>query len=251
MLGSAQIRVEHRGEVWVVSGDYKRDPDPTCADFEVVPCHTFITESTFGLPLYRWPEPSAVFNDMLAWWRRNQAEGRTSVLYAYSIGKAQRLLAGLHPGPGPFLAHQSILDALPVYRAEGIRLPAVELATEARCREAQGEAILLTPPGAAISEWLQHGDPFAFGSASGWMLAHHARRKKVGEKGFVLSDHVDWPALLRTVGETGAERVLVTHGFIEPVVRWFQEHGLEAAPLEPPHAAERLSNPGESPEALA
>lgn len=250
MLGSAQIRIEHRGEIWVVSGDYKRDPDPTCADFEVVPCHTFITESTFGLPLYRWPESAGVFLEMQNWWRRNQSDGRTSVLYAYSIGKAQRLLAGLQPGPGPFLAHQAILDALPAYRTEGVRLPDVELATETRCHEARGQAILLTPPGPAVPQWLAGDDRFAFGMASGWMLPHHVRRKKAGERGFVLSDHVDWPALLRTVRETGAERLLVTHGFVGPVVRWFREQGMEAEPLEPGQRPYGAPSPEDLPNVL-
>src|SRR5215212_2870433 len=92
ILGSAQVRLEHRGEVWVVSGDYKLDPDPTCAPFEPVRCHTLVTESTFGLPIYRWPPQSETFAEMRAWWRENAEHGRASLVYAYALGKAQRVL---------------------------------------------------------------------------------------------------------------------------------------------------------------
>lgn len=103
ILGSAQVRLEYRGEVWVVSGDYKTDPDPTCAPWEPVRCHTFITESTFGLPIYRWPSQQQVFAEINAWWAANAAAGQVSLLCAYALGKAQRLLAGLDPSIGPIL----------------------------------------------------------------------------------------------------------------------------------------------------
>ena len=146
VLGSAQIRLEHQGEVWVVSGDYKRQADPTCAAFEPVRCHTFVTESTFGLPIYRWPTPGLVFDEINAWWRANREQGRTSVLFGYSLGKAQRLLAGVDPAVGPIFVHEAVRQFLPAYAAAGVRLPATDLATAEKVSAARGEALVIAPP---------------------------------------------------------------------------------------------------------
>lgn len=232
ILGSSQVRVEHGGEVWVVSGDYKTDPDPTATPFEALRCHTFVTESTFGLPIYRWPPQLEVLRDINAWWRGNQQAGKTSLLYGYALGKAQRLLAGLDPGIGPILTHGAVQRMTAVYRAAGVRLPPTTHAGSVDRRSDWSRAIILAPPSADGSRWTRRFGAQATGFASGWMLVRGARRRRSLDRGFPLSDHVDWPSLLAAVDATGAERVWVTHGFTGPVVRWLQERGLDASAIQ-------------------
>lgn len=228
IMGSSQVRLEHRGEVWVVSGDYKVEPDPTCAPFESVRCHTFVTESTFGLPVYRWPAQREVFDAIHAWWRANQADGRTSLLLGYALGKAQRLLAGLDPSVGPILTHGAVEQMAALYRAEGIALPATVHALAADRSDDWSRAIVVAPPGTEQTSWGRRFGDAATAMASGWMRVRGARRRRGVERGFTLSDHADWPGLLEAIAATGASRVWVTHGFTAPVVRWLQEKGLEA-----------------------
>jgi putative mRNA 3-end processing factor len=229
ILGSAQIRIEHGGEVWVVSGDYKVDPDPTCSPFEVVPCHTFITESTFGLPIYRWRPQSEVFAEMREWWSANAATGRASIIYAYALGKAQRVLAGLiDSNVGPIYTHGAVERLTQDYRDSGIALPTTQHASEMPRGHDFGGSLIVAPPSAAGSTWLRRFGAASSAFASGWMQIRGARRRRALDRGFVLSDHVDWPALLSTIDATGAERVWVTHGFREPVVRWLVERGVDA-----------------------
>ncbi len=229
VLGSAQIRLEHRGEVWVVSGDYKLQADPTCAAFEPVPCHTFVTECTFGLPIYRWPEPATVFASINEWWRGAQAAGRTGVVFAYSLGKAQRILAGVDPAVGPLLVHDAVHAFLPAYAAAGVALPPTERATPERLRANRGRALLVAPPMAGRGEWWEHAGEVALAQASGWMRVRSRRRQRGGGPGFVLSDHADWPGLISAIRATGASRVLVTHGQGEPLVQWLNQRGWEAS----------------------
>ena len=228
ILGSAQVRLEHRGEVWVVSGDYKTEPDPTCAPFEPVRCHTFITESTFGLPIYRWRPQQEVFDEVRAWWRSNRAAGRASVLFGYALGKAQRLLAGLIGEDAPIYTHGAVERLNQDYRASGIALPPT-LHTGALPRGHDfGNALIVAPPSAGGSTWLRRFGAQSTAFASGWMRIRGTRRRRNVDRGFVLSDHVDWSALLETITATGAERVWVTHGYREPVVRWLLDAGLDA-----------------------
>ena len=231
VIGAAQIRIEHRGEVWVVSGDYKLQPDPTCAPFEPVRCHTFITESTFGLPVYSWPEPAAAIADLHAWWRRNRAEQRLSVVLAYSLGKSQRVLAQLDPGEGPILLHAAADALAECYRAEGVVFPPYEIATPERLRAARATGLWITPAdpeesklGSAIGDW-------STAVASGWMAVRGARRWRAADRGLVISDHADWRGLNAAIDATGATRVLVTHGFTKPFVRWLRGRGLDAQEL--------------------
>jgi putative mRNA 3-end processing factor len=231
ILGSAQVRVEHRGEVWVVSGDYKVDPDPTCAPWEPVRCHTFITESTFGLPIYRWPSPAQVYAEINAWWAANASEGRVSLLCGYALGKAQRLLAGLDASTGPILTHGAVERMTALYREAGVALPPTRYATEAlRAKEIAG-AMLIAPPSVTGSSWLRRFGESRTAFASGWMRVRGARRRRGVDAGFTLSDHVDWPQLLSAIEATGAACVQVTHGFTTPVVQWLTERGLEARVL--------------------
>jgi putative mRNA 3-end processing factor len=232
ILGSSQVRVEHGGEVWVVSGDYKTDPDPTTTPFETVRCHTFVTESTFGLPIYRWPPQDEVLGEINAWWRGNQTSGKASLLYCYALGKAQRLLAGLDPTLGPILTHGAVERMTAVYRAAGVPLPPTTHAAAADRRADRSRAIVLAPPSADGSTWTRRFGTHATAFASGWMVVRGARRRRSLDRGFPLSDHVDWPSLLAAVEATGAERVWVTHGFTGPVVRWLRERGLDASAVQ-------------------
>src|SRR5215210_3452814 len=239
ILGSAQVRIEHRGEIWVVSGDYKTDPDPTCTPFEPVPCHTFITESTFGLPIYRWPSETGVMEEINAWWRANVAAGKTSLLLGYALGKAQRLLAGLDPTIGPILTHGAVERMTSVYRESGVELPPTRYAGAAGNQADASGAIVLAPPYADASLWSRRFKNHLTGFASGWMMVRGARRQRSLDRGFALSDHVDWPGLMNAIEATGAAEVWVTHGFTGPVVRWLSEQGVDARAVQTRFEGER------------
>jgi putative mRNA 3-end processing factor len=228
ILGSSQIRIEHGGEIWVVSGDYKTDPDPTCTPFEPIRCHTFVTESTFGLPIYRWPSQAEVFGEINAWWQANAATGKTSLLLGYALGKAQRLLAGLDPTIGPILTHGAVERMTSIYREGGIALPSTRYAGAAGSKTDATGAIVVAPPYADASLWARRFGDHSTGFASGWMMVRGARRQRSLDRGFALSDHVDWPSLMAAIEATGAGEVWVTHGYTGPVVRWLQERGVDA-----------------------
>jgi putative mRNA 3-end processing factor len=229
ILGSAQVRVEHQGEVWVVSGDYKTDPDPTCTPFEPVRCHTFVTESTFGLPIYRWRPQAEVLDEIRGWWTSNAAVGRASVLYGWALGKAQRVLAGLvGTDIGRIYTHGLVERLNHDYRAAGIALAPTTHAASMPKNHDWGNALIVAPPSASGSGWLRRFGTISDAFASGWMRIRGARRRRSLDRGFALSDHVDWPSLLGAIAATGASRVLVTHGYREPLVRWLGERGIEA-----------------------
>ncbi len=229
LLGSAQVRIERAGEVWVISGDYKTVPDPTCTPFEPVRCHVFITESTFGLPIYRWPAASVVFAQVNAWWRANQQQRRTSVLFAYALGKAQRLLAGIDTSIGPLLGHGAVQRFMPAYRAAGVNLP--ELAGSEQAKEIRGTGLVIAPPSTANSVWLRRFGDCSTAFASGWMQVRGNRRRRNLDRGFVLSDHADWDGLIQAIRATGASRILVTHGQVPILIRWLREQGWQADAL--------------------
>lgn len=228
ILGSAQIRVEHKGEIWVVSGDYKLEDDGLSEPFEPVRCHTFITESTFGLPIFRWKKQEEVFGEINAWWRSNKAEGKVSILAAYALGKAQRLLRGLDRSIGPIFAHGSIESTNQVIRKQGIVLPKTERASAKTLRRDYIGAMVIAPPSALRHPWMRKFPPAAIGIASGWMAGDGARRRAAGQ-GFALSDHADWDGLNEAVTATGAERIIVTHGYTGAFRKYLEEvRGLEA-----------------------
>ncbi len=231
VLGSAQVRIETAGETWVVSGDYKLAQDPTCTSFEPIACDVFVTESTFGLPIYRWQPTHTILEAIHEWWRENAALGRCSLLFCYALGKAQRILAGLAAGPGPILVHGAIERLNEVYRREGVELAATMHASDYRDKTAIGRALVLAPPSAANTPWLRRFGDYSPGFASGWMQVRGARRQRRVERGFVLSDHADWPGLLAAIRATGAGRILVTHGIADPLVRYLRELGLDAQAL--------------------
>ncbi len=229
VLGSAQVRIEHDGRVWVVSGDYKRQPDPTCVPFEPLRCDTFVTETTFALPVYRWPDTAEVARDICAWRDECAAEGDAAVLFCYALGKAQRVLAELAAHTDqPVLLHGAIAAGVEVYRAAGIPLLATEtIAEQARGVDYAGR-LVLAPPAAAGSAWMRRFRRVQTGFASGWMQLRGNRRRRNYDRGFVVSDHADWPALLATIEQTGATRIIATHGNSEALVRLLCERGVHA-----------------------
>lgn len=232
VLGSAQVRLEHRGRVWVCSGDYYvsgvDDGNTTCAPFEPVRCDCFITESTFGLPIYRWRPQRDIFADIDAWWRANAAAGRASLLLGYSFGKAQRLLAGVDATIGPIFVHGAVEPLNEAYRAAGVALPPTRLLVEVKDKTALRGALVVAPPSVQGSPWLRRLGDYGNAFASGWMQLRGARRRQGLDRGFVLSDHADWPGLQRAIAATGAQRVIVTHGYEAVMVRWLAEQGLRA-----------------------
>ena len=229
ILGSAQIRVEHQGEVWVVSGDYKLEDDGLSEPFEPVPCHTFITESTFGLPVYRWQEQSKVFEEINAWWRKNKAERKVSLLTAYALGKAQRLMRGLDESIGPIFTHGAIENTNQVMRRQGVRLPKAKKVSAKFKKEDYVGGMVIAPPSALSAPWMRKFKPLSIGIASGWMALRGARRRRAADRGFILSDHADWNGLNEAITATGAERIIVTHGYTNIFTRWLrEERGLDA-----------------------
>ncbi|NJL48446.1 MAG: ligase-associated DNA damage response exonuclease [Leptolyngbyaceae cyanobacterium SM2_5_2] len=231
VLGSAQIRVEHRGEVWVVSGDYKRCADPSCDPFEVVPCNTFITEATFGLPIYRWDSGPVTVGGIYNWWQADPE--RPSILFCYAFGKAQRVLSELTRFTDrPVYVHGAIHALTEIYRTQGIPMvPTICTFDMPRNHKYTGD-LVLAPPSGHRSSWMKRFKQPQTAFASGWMAVRGARRRRSYERGFVLSDHADWPGLLQTVQDTGASQIYVTHGQSDVLSRYLQETlHLNAMPL--------------------
>ena len=231
LLGSAQVRLEINGHVTVVTGDYKTDPDPMCEGFEVVPCHEFITECTFGLPIYRWQDTSMVFEQINQWWRQSAEQGRNAVVFVYALGKAQRVLAGLDASIGPILLHGAVDGMTRVYRDSGVNMPPTEYASPEACKRHKGRALVLAPPSANGSPWMKKLRPCSTAMASGWMAVRGKRRFRAADRGFVLSDHADWPGLIHTIRATGATRVGCAHGSTDALARYLAEQGLDSYEL--------------------
>ncbi len=232
ILGSAQVRVEHKGEIWAISGDYKLTPDPTCAPFETVKCHFMITEATFGLPIYKWTKPETVFEQINEWWIRNRERGKASVIFAYSLGKAQRVLNGVNSGIGPIFTHGAVERLTEAYRRAGVELPPTTYVGSVTNKKEFAGSLIVAPPSAQGSTWLRRFGPHSTGFASGWMMVRGARRQRAVDRGFVLSDHADWPELNEAIKGAAAETYYVTHGFSEEFVRWLREEGYNAETLE-------------------
>ncbi len=223
VLGSAQILVEGGGERWLVSGDFKRQHDPSCAPFSPVRSDVLISEATFGLPIYHWQEPAAVVREIVAWWRG--APERPSVLFCYAFGKAQRLLAELQAAgvEDEVLLHGAVQALMDPYREAGVAMPPTRpLAELARDASLAGR-LVLAPPAAQGSSWMRRLRGAQCGLASGWMAVRGARRRRAGCRGFVLSDHADWSALVQTARESAARQVLLTHGQGEHLARYLRE----------------------------
>lgn len=246
VLGSAQIRIAYRGEVWVVSGDYKTQSDPTCAPLEPVRCHTFISESTFGLPIFRWPDASGEIAEINRWWSENRQLGRATVLYAYSFGKAQRLLTGLDPSIGPIFVHPSVMKINDAYIRSGVHLPETRLIDDSTRKIDFSGALMLLPPASGNASWLRRIGECATGFASGWMRIRGHRRRRALDRGFIISDHADWDGLLAAIAASGAREVLVSHGYTDSLVRWLEGRGLVASGLKTEFLAEDYAGIPES-----
>ncbi len=227
IIGSAQVRVEYKGEVWVFTGDYKTEDDGVAVPYEVVKCDTFITECTFGLPAFKWLPQAEVMDSVNNWWADNRAEGKTSVLFGYSLGKAQRLLKYLDPNIGTIYTHGAIENMTKVVRPL-IDMPPTTLVTRETNKKDFAGSIVLAPPSAHGGTWIRKMAPFVTGSASGWMAFRGARRRRAVDKGFVLSDHCDWYGLLDSIKATGAEKIIATHGYTDIFSRYLRELGYDA-----------------------
>jgi putative mRNA 3-end processing factor len=238
VLGSAQIRIETDAGVWIVTGDYKRASDPTCAPFEPSRCDVLISEATFALPCYRWPQTREVIADIYRWWMENRARGRASALFCYALGKAQRVLAELMQFTDePVYLHGAVAPLVEEYRRRGVAM--LQTAPVVRERKADyAGALIVAPPSAAGTPWMRRFPQVSTGFCSGWMRIRGARRRRGYDRGFILSDHADWPALLQTIGESGASRVLLTHGYTHALERFLREQGANAAALSTAYGEE-------------
>jgi len=226
--GSAQIRVSVARQVWVASGDYKTENDGLSEAFEPLRCHSFITESTFGLPVFRWQPQPQIAQQILRWWADNAAVGKTSVLGAYALGKAQRLLHMLADGPGPVLCHAAVENTNACLRAAGVALPHSDVLTQECSAKTHPGALIIAPPGAIEASWTRRFGPTELALASGWMGLRGIRRRRAMATGFVVSDHADWTGLLQATKETGAENIYVNHGYTDIFTRYLNENGHSA-----------------------
>jgi putative mRNA 3-end processing factor len=249
--GSAQIRVEVGGWVWVVSGDYKTTPDGLSEPFAPVRAHTFVTECTFGLPVFAWRPQEEIIADVNAWWRANATEGRASVLGAYALGKAQRVLANVDASIGPILTHGAVEAVNEVLRMQGLALPPTTRVTPDLDARTSPGALVLATPSALGSSWMRRFGAASTAFASGWMALRGIRRRRAADRGFVLSDHADWAGLNTAIRETGAETVLVTHGYTAVFRRWLAEQGYDARIVETEFEGEAIDASEPEPESQA
>jgi putative mRNA 3-end processing factor len=226
--GSAQVRIEKNGEIWVVTGDYKIQPDNISTSFEIVRCSVLISECTFGLPIFQWTKQSVIAEQINHWWRRNAAKGVTSVLLCYSLGKAQRILAMLDENIGPIMAHGATFTVTELLREHGVSLPRLELVTGRSSLERFRSAMILAPASALGTPWMKKFEPYEFASASGWMTLRGVRKRLGCDQAFILSDHVDWPGLQSVVQAISPERLYFTHGYTSQAAKWFCEQGFNA-----------------------
>lgn len=239
IFGSAQIRLEYKGEIWVVSGDYKLQHDGVSVPFEPIRCHHFVTESTFGLPLYRFPEPATVHADINAWWEELAGDGRNVVLIGYALGKAQRIIRHLDDSIGPVYVHGAVDNVNQTLAASGLALPEMKrVLPDMQAKDFKG-AMIVAPPSAIGSSWMNRFHPYSLGICSGWMQLRGARRRRSADRGFILSDHCDWQQLNTAIEATGAEKVYVTHGYQSAFARWLREsRNLQAFEVDTLYEAE-------------
>ncbi len=232
VIGSSQVRIEYGGEVWVVSGDYKTENDGISGAFEPVRCHCFITESTFGLPIYQWKDQETIFESIRQWIHENQAAQRTSLLLAYSLGKAQRLIHGLANSVDQVFVHGAVFNTQQALQNAGFKFPSTVKVSSDIPREQYHRNLVIAPGSAADSPWIKKLQPVSIGVCSGWMQVRGNARRRNVDAGFALSDHADWQGLLAAVKATGAEKVLVTHGFQAAFSRYLNEQGIESAEIK-------------------
>lgn len=228
IIGSSQVRVEYKNEVWVFSGDYKVENDGLSTAFEPVKCNVFITESTFGLPIYKWKPQTQIFEDIQQWVLANNSAGKASVIIAYSLGKAQRVMEAVKNLGIPIFLHGAVWKVHNTLVNAGWQLPTATRVNSEVPKENYKGSIVIAPPGAEGTPWMKRFKPHAIGICSGWMQVRGNTRRKNADAGFVLSDHADWNGLLTAVKETNAEKVFATHGFQSAFSRYLTETGIEA-----------------------
>ena len=228
IFGSAQVKLSYQGETWVVSGDYKLQEDGFTTNFEPVRCHAFITESTFGLPIYKWKPQVDIITEINQWWRANQEQGKASLISAYALGKAQRIIHNVDRSIGPILLHGAVYNVQEALIAGGANLPHLPKVTHPVDKKVISQSLIVAPSSALNSPWVNKLKPYSVGIASGWMMVRGAKRRRAADRGFVLSDHADWPGLNEAVEATSAERVFVTHGSTAVFSRWLREKGLDS-----------------------
>lgn len=243
--GSAQIRVEVAGEVWVASGDYKTVADGLSEPFEPVRCHAFITECTFGLPVFKWTDEATLKSRIDTWWAANAAAGRTSILGAYALGKAQRLLTTVDPDIGPILTHGAVENTNGVLRDQGIALPGtIRVTPDTKAADHPG-ALVIATPSALGTAWARRFGPSSTAFASGWMALRGVRRRRAADRGFVVSDHADWDGLNTAIRETGATKIFATHGYTSAFRHWLLDQGYDAHIVSTEYTGETVDEPGE------
>ena len=248
VIGSAQIRVEYQGEVWVVSGDYKVEDDGISTPFEPVKCHHFISECTFGMPVYTWKPQVQIFEDVNNWWRTNLHNGVATVLVGYSLGKAQRILQNLDLFNGKVYTHGVIENTNEALRRNGVLLNPTERITQDSVKEEVKKGIILAPPSSVGTPWMRKFQPYSFGYCSGWMAIRGAKRRRAADRGFVLSDHADWNGLISAIDATGCESVYLTHGYTATFSRYLKEIGFDAHEVHTLYGGEEEENPTNLPE---
>ncbi len=240
IIGSAQIRLEYKGEIWVISGDYKVQNDGISEAFEPVKCHNFITECTFGLPIYKWKPQAVVADEINTWWQQNKEQGKVSVIGVYALGKAQRIIHSVDHSIGKVYAHGAIENTNEVIRKQGIALPTtIKADAKVNKRDYIGSLVLATPA-AMQSNWMRRFSPVSTALASGWMTLRGTRRRRSVDRGFIMSDHADWEGLNSAIKATEAERVFVTHGSTSIFKRWLNEQGIWAAEVSTKFEGESL-----------
>ncbi|MDZ4711431.1 MAG: ligase-associated DNA damage response exonuclease [bacterium] len=230
--GSAQVRLEYKGEVAVVSGDYKLEDDGLSEAFAPLKCNTFVSESTFGLPIYKWKKQDEIFSDINNWWQSNKEKGKASVICGYSLGKAQRILYNVDKSIGKIFGHGAVSMINEIMINAGLDLPHIERVTPQTAKKDFTGSLIIAPPSALGTPWLKKFEPYSLGYASGWMNVRGAKRRRALDIGFALSDHADWNELNQAIEFTGAENIYVTHGYTAVFVKWLREKGYNAFELE-------------------
>ncbi len=223
IIGSAQIRLSYKGEVWVISGDYKTAPDGISVPYEPVKCQHFITESTFGLPIYNFDPVAKIYADINNWWKANATEGFNTVLLGYALGKSQALLHAIDENIGPVYLHGAVANVNDALASIGYHFPGKRITAETDRKTIQN-ALIMAPPSALGTPWLKKLSPYKVAMCSGWMALRGPRRRYGVDRGFALSDHCDWTQLNNAIIETGAEHIYVTHGYETAFVKWIKEH---------------------------
>lgn len=242
IIGSSMVRVAYKGEVWLVTGDYKLENDGISGGWEPVPCHNLITECTFGLPIYQWQPQEQVYEDIRQWIQKNCAAGKNSILIAYSLGKAQRLLQAVAPLELPIYVHGAIWNTHETLVQAGVNLPKVIRVTQETPKQDLKKAIIIAPPGADGTPWMRKLQPYSLGVCSGWMKVRGNARRRNADRGFVLSDHADWPSLLKAIESCGAQKVFTTHGFTASFSRYLNERGIVSEEVKTEYGTENVED---------